>query len=196
MNRRLTSTHVWMHRKIRFMEEYILYIIDAAKKAGWLRNGKRFVGNGMPSLKVLENITNIDDCLRAQIDSAERRYAQLVTNLTAGFPERLKKLERIAYSFGKRNCLESDATVIDAMNCLNDMFLEGMPDNPTYEVVEHHKRSVTWRWLKDIHRYYWIEAGGFPSDFQKMRQRFVDGLLSQCDIQIKKISPKQFVLSA
>ncbi len=196
MKSTLTSVHIWLHRKIRLMEEFIQFVANAAMEAGWLRSVKKYVGEGGPTLEELEQEKDIDNCLKEKISSTERRYAQLVTDLTAASPERLEKLEKMAFFFGKRNCLELDATVSDAWKRLNDMLLEGMPDDPTREVVERAKDRISWKQIKDVHSDYWLEAGGFPSDFQKMRKQFIDGILSQSDIHVEEVSPVQFVLVA
>ena len=195
----LGPIHYWLYHKIQLQESLIRRVVETAEEKGWPEleeNGLReaSVSNEFRPLEELIDVGNIHGWLQDRIHDAEGRYARLVTALTADHPERLTVLGEAAFAFGAENAVAGDTTVEEAYKALDDSLLNGMPCQRVNIITDQAEGRIAWTQTQDIHREYWEAAGGDPDMYYALREKLIQGMLSQSGLTFETLSPDSYAI--
>ncbi|MBQ1174908.1 MAG: hypothetical protein IIX56_00695 [Treponema sp.] len=175
----LGPIHFWLYDKIKLQEELTLHFYNAAVKNNWLEEGdaeaSALVKKDLCPLEDLIDTMNIHGWLQECIHDAEGRYARLITMLAGTAP--VAELEKIAFDFGKFHAV-GKVPVRDAYKIFDDTFLNGMPCDRVNVITQQDDSCFSWEQTQDIHGEYWLNAGGYPETYYKLRKQVMLGMLN------------------
>lgn len=178
----LGPIHHWLFNKIQFQDQMVENVIAYAETFGKednLREQLR-LKYGELEKQPLEDIidgSNIHGWLQDRVIVVENRLAELVVDLLAADPERIKDLKRIFFESGK----EKSAAGIDSADMiyrfLSDNLLDGMPCDRANKVITEEDDHALWVRNTCVHKPYWDAVGGDISLYYDLRASLIEGML-------------------
>ena len=180
MNTHLYPIHYKMYEKILLWNE----LTDELAKSP-LCGGQRTLSTmnakfgqlPIGSLAQMVGESNIHDWLKSKIALVEGRLAFLVTQTKRIDPCAVSKLKERTFAFGRSKALPARLNAQEAFDLLDGRLLDGLPCETTNEVVARTESRVSWVQVEDVHSDYWARNGGDVSDYEQIKQSFVDGML-------------------
>ncbi len=190
MSRFLGPIHHYMYKKIQLQEELIRRIASEAKEYGWedvsVLSGEVCREDNRPLEEVID-LENIHGWLQGNIDSAEGRYARLVTAVLSGDPTRLDVLKKIAFSFGAEQEQNASSTAFELYHTIDATLLNGMPCDRVNEVTVQEGDRFAWDVIMDVHSKYWNELQADPETYHILRNEIIRGILSKTDFVLDTV---------
>lgn len=195
----LGPIHHWLYNKIQLQEELISEILLTAAREGWdIPSVEGISADGvnpaLPSLDSSIDLGNIHGWLQWQIGLSEAKYAQLVTGLLEGGPERILALEKAAYAFGQRHSIDTQADPAAAYQALNDSLLDGMPCDHVNQITTQGEGSLSWQRTERLHDVYWNQAGGNAEVYYTLRSWLIAGMLDGSSVSFLSVGDGAFEL--
>ena len=178
----LGPIHYWLYNKIQLQEELIREIVFFGEESAWKvfsdkKLAEETVNKELRPLNELIDVMNIHGWLQERIQDAESRYALLVTRILKEGEKHLPALEEVAYNFGKEHALDASSDASDAYRKMDDSLLNGMPCDRVNVLTEQDPERTSWVQEEDIHAPFWIEAGGDPGVYYRLRKKIMEGML-------------------
>lgn len=182
----LGPIHYWLYEKIQWQEELLSAIKKEAEQAGWLEASGETVleAEEEKPLEELIDPGNIHGWLQERIQDSETRYAKLAGELLKEEPDRIRKLEEIAFAFGKKHALSREATAEEAYRRFENCLLNGMPCDRVNRLVKQEEECIVWEETKDLHQEYWIREEADPQIYRRLRQQIMAGILWETGYQV------------
>ncbi len=175
----LGPIHFWLYDKIGKQEELTKEISAYARENGWIEDSEKYIKD-LPALEDVIDESNIHGWLQGQIDDAETRYADLISDILTD--ERLDNIQSIAFDFGKKNALEPNISPKEAYKALEDFFVNGMPCNRVNVVISETEDELSWNMTQDIHEKYWKNGSKM---YYSLRNAVMNGMLYETGLVIK-----------
>lgn len=190
----LGPIHFWLYNKIIIQNEIVEEILDYSENN--FKNMREILykkyGNG--DLKPLEeviDVTNIHGWLQERVSQAEKKLAYTVTELTKSNPKHFDAIKDIFMSKGAEiSLLDKDSNLEEAYKAINDTLLDGMPCDRANSIISQDENEIVWSRNMCLHEQYWDETGGNISDFYKLRDELIEGLISETNIKYEKLDEK------
>ena len=172
----LGPIHYWLYNKIQLQEELIREIVSFGEESSWKvfsdkKLAEETVNKELRPLNELIDVMNIHGWLQERIQDVESRYALLVTHILKEDEKHLPALEEVAYNFGKEHALDASSDASDAYRKMDDSLLNGMPCDRVNVLTEQDPERTSWVQEEDIHAPFWIEAGGDPGVYYRLRKK-------------------------
>ena len=117
--------------------------------------------------------------LESHMNTAEARFAYIVTQVLAKDPSAIEQCKDIAYRAGTRCRAESIANSDEALEFYEANVLDGMPCDETKDIVAQEDDYTAWNQLMDLHSKYWEDVKGNSKNYYTLLESFVSGLLSK-----------------
>lgn len=173
--------------RIGIMEELINVITLAAIDFGWDESNLYEVDLLEPEdLKDMMDPKDPAGWLEDTIHEAESRLARLVMSLLEEDSSRLELIESAAYSLGERYCADRPEDCLEAWNRISRYLLDDMPDRSVRLLLLDQPDHVEWRYAEDIHSIFWEEAGGEGEYYYMLREKMIEGMLSESEIELDR----------
>ena len=171
--------------RIGIMEELINVIKLAAIDFGWDENDLLEV-ELLDTEELREMIDPKDPkgWLQECIHEEETRLAELVTRLIEEDSSRLELIESAAYSLGEHYRAEGPEDCVTAWNRISRCLLDDMPDKNVIRLLSNSPDHVEWIYEVDVHSVFWEEAGGEDAYFYMLREKLIEGMLSESGVQL------------
>ncbi len=170
----LGPIHFRLYDKIAKQENLTEVIASYAVNNAWISDKNAYIRN-LPQLENVIDESNIHGWLQEQINDAEARYARLIHAVTEKHNDRMDKIIRIAFDFGKANRV-SAASASDVYRMFEDFFVNGMPCDRVNAVVSESEDELSWKMTKDIHAQHW---NGDATAYYAIRKAVMDGMLDE-----------------
>lgn len=192
----LGSIHFWMYRKIQSQEELIYRIAAKAEAELWAESKEigRFVNVESRPLEQIIDKSDIHGWLLEAIESAESRYAELVTRLLTGHADRLTAMKQIVYDFGAEHAAEENMTAEQCYKKIEDITLNGMPCDSVNIIIDKDDTCFSWKQRLDVHSSYWQKVGGDPEVYFILCNQLMAGVMSRTLWNIYTADNKQYVI--
>ena len=189
MSALLGPIHYWLYNKILLQEELTRDISLFAQEQGYIKEDRYTYADGRPLEESIDS-SNIHGWLQEHIHSAERRYAQLVTDviLAGGTVEQLKT---VAFAFGKRHTF-TEATIDAAYQFYSGSFVNGMPCDGVNQLTDKSEDSISWTETLDVHSEYWQNIGGNSDNYYELRSAVLDGMLDGTEFAFEETAPHSY----
>lgn len=194
----LGPIHYWLYNKIRFQEDLSKSILDCAEKNDWDMDRtliKKYASSDMKPLEELIDLANIHGWLQERIKAAEERYARLVTDILSADSSRISEIEKTAFDFGSKNPAAESDTASDIYRKFDDTLLNGMPCDRVNSVTSQDSTCYTWQQCQDIHGSYWVDAGGDPANYYRLRLKVMEGMLKNSKMKVTASDFNHYQLS-
>lgn len=179
----LGPIHYWLYNKIQNQLDLVESISELAEeKWGISLKAKLQEQYGLaergPLEQVIEN-DNIHGWLQQQVSGAEYRLALCVTEILKEDTERLEVLKQVFRDAGKERgtALGQELNVAEIYKGISDSWLDGMPCDHAYSVVEQTEDSITFKRNTCVHEPYWKAVDGSISDYYALRRAWLEGFL-------------------
>ncbi len=172
----LGPIHYWLYNKITLQESLTADIINYAAKAGWSGDFEQYRNNDSRELGEIIDVENIHGWLQTRILEAEGRYARLLADILRDAPERIEELKHVAYDFGTKNLIQSEANPTDIYQRFEDILLNGMPCDRINQVTEQSPESISWEQVQDIHAQSFADAGLTTESYYTLRYELMRGM--------------------
>lgn len=185
----LGPIHHWLYNKILLQEELTRDISLFAQENGYIKEDTYTCADGRPLEEIIDK-SYIHGWLQEHIHSAERRYAQLVTDvISAGGT--IEQLKTVAFAFGKRRAFSED-TIDAAYKFYNDSFVNGMPCDGVNQLINKSDESVSWTETLDVHSEYWQSIGGNSDNYYALRSAELNGMLDGTAFAFEETAPHSY----
>jgi hypothetical protein len=188
----LGPIHFWLYNKIKIQNEIIEEILDYSENN--LSNNMRenfYTKFGDGELKPLDqviDVTNIHGWLQERVNQVESKLAYVVTELTKNNPNNFDIIKDIFKSKGAEvSIFDNDSSLDEVYKAINDTLLDGMPCDHANSVILHADNEIVWKRNLCVHQKYWDEVEGDIKDFYRLRDEFIEGLLSETDVKFEKL---------
>lgn len=185
----LGPIHYWLYNKILLQEELTRDISLFAQEQGYVKEDRYTCADGRPLEEIIDS-SNIHGWLQEHIHSAERRYAQLVTDIISADGE-LEKLKTVAFAFGTNHAFMGD-TPEAAYKFYNDSFVNGMPCDGVNQLMDKSDDSISWTETLDVHSEYWQSIGGNSDNYYVLRSAVLDGMLDGTVFTFEETEPHSY----
>ncbi|WP_029067361.1 hypothetical protein [Lachnobacterium bovis] len=193
----LGPIHTWLYNKINMQNDLVEELIKSAISEKAERDelkgmiARRYGELESGNLEEICDPNNIHGWLQERVSLVENRLAFVVTYLTMNEDKNIEKLEKAAYSFGEERTTElTDAK--SAYKFLEDNLLNGMPCDRVNEVIYEEENQVLWRQVVDIHSIYWKNISGNMEYYNRIKESFINGLLSLTGLKFAKVDVNQY----
>lgn len=192
----LAPIHFMVYGKNQLQEQLIAEIAKRAAAEGWAEASAldAYCSREDRPLDAIIDVSNIHGWLSKSIADVEHRLAALVTELLFGHPERLAVLEELAYEVGRDQAAPADAGAGELFQYLTTHLVDGMPCDGVNTMRDQTAETFRWDKTADVHSHYWTEVEGSPAVYQALRSRFVAGILSSTDYEVRTADGISFVL--
>ena len=111
-----------------------------------------------------------------------------LTELTKNKPENFQVIKDIFKSKGAEvSTFEKDSSLDEIYKAINDTLLDGMPCDRANSVVSQEDNEIIWKRNVCVHQKYWDDVEGDINDFYRLRDEFIEGLLSETDVKYEKL---------
>lgn len=188
----LGPIHFWLYNKIKIQNEIVEEILDYSENN--LSNNMRenfytkFSDNELKPLDQVIDVTNIHGWLQERVNQVESKLAYAVTELTKNSIGEFDVLKDIFKSKGAEvSILDNDSSLEEVYKAINDTLLDGMPCDHANSVILHADNEIVWKRNVCVHQKYWDEVEGDIKDFYRLRDEFIEGLLSETDVKFEKL---------
>lgn len=188
----LGPIHFWLYNKIKIQNEIVEETLDYATNS--LNNNMRddlynkFGDGDLKPLDQVIDVTNIHGWLQERVNQVEKKLAYTVTELTKNNPENFQVIKDIFKSKGAEvSTFEKDSSLDEIYKAINDTLLDGMPCDRANSVVSQEDNEIIWKRNVCVHQQYWDDVQGDINDFYKLRDEFIEGLLSITDVKYEKL---------
>ena len=188
----LGPIHFWLYNKIKIQNEIIEEILDYSENN--LSNNMRenfYTKFGDGELKPLDqviDVTNIHGWLQERVNQVESKLAYVVTELTKNNPKNFDAIKDIFKIKGAEvSTFDNDSSLDEVYKTINDTLLDGMPCDHANSVILHADDEIVWKRNVCVHQKYWEEVEGDIKDFYRLRDGFIEGLLSETDVKFEKL---------
>lgn len=188
----LGPIHFWLYNKIKIQNEIVEETLDYATNS--LNNKMRddlynkFGDGDLKPLDQVIDVTNIHGWLQERVNQVEKKLAYTVTELTKNNPENFQIIKDIFKSKGAEvSTFEKDSSLDEIYKAINDTLLDGMPCDRANSVVSQEDNEIIWKRNVCVHQQYWDDVQGDINDFYKLRDEFIEGLLSVTDVKYVKL---------
>lgn len=188
----LGPIHFWLYNKIKIQNEIVEETLDYATNS--LNNNMRddlynkFGDGDLKPLDQVIDVTNIHGWLQERVNQVEKKLAYTVTELTKNNPENFQIIKDIFKSKGAEvSTFEKDSSLDEIYKAINDTLLDGMPCDRANSVVSQEDNEIIWKRNVCVHQQYWDDVQGDINDFYKLRDEFIEGLLSVTDVKYVKL---------
>lgn len=188
----LGPIHFWLYNKIEIQNEIVEETLDYATNS--LNNNMRddlynkFGDGDLKPLDQVIDVTNIHGWLQERVNQVEKKLAYTVTELTKNNPENFQIIKDIFKSKGAEvSTLEKDSSLDEIYKAINDTLLDGMPCDRANSVVSQEDNEIIWKRNVCVHQQYWDDVQGDINDFYRLRDEFIEGLLSVTDVKYVKL---------
>ena len=121
--------------------------------------------------------SDIHDWLKSKIALVEGRLAFLVTEYKRMDPCAVGELKEKAFAFGRDKALPAGLNAQETFDLLDGRLLDGLPCEMANQVVAKTESRVSWVQVENVHSGYWTQNGGDVSDYEEIKQSFIDGML-------------------
>ena len=189
----LGPIHFWLYNKIKIQNEIVEETLDYATNS--LNNNMRddlynkFGDGDLKPLDQVIDVTNIHGWLQERVNQVEKKLAYTVTELTKNNPENFQIIKDIFKSKGAEvSTFEKDSSLDEIYKAINDTLLDGMPCDRANSVVSQEDNEIIWKRNVCVHQQYWDDVQGDINDFYKLRDEFIEGLLSVTDVKYVKLN--------
>lgn len=187
----LGPIHFWLYNKINIQNDIVEEILDYAEKnKNSLRDNlyKKYGDGELKPLDQVIDVTNIHGWLQERVTKVENKLAYAVTELTKTNPENFQAIKGIFKSKGAEvSTFNKDSSLEEIYKGINDTLLDGMPCDHANSLVSNETDEVIWKRNVCVHQQYWDQAGGDIKDFYRLRDSFIEGLLSETEVKYEKI---------
>ena len=176
----LYPVHYKMYEKILLWNELTDELAKSPSSGGQRMLSKMNAKFGSLTEGSLERAigeSDIHDWLKNKIALVEGRLAFLVTQSKRQDSCAVLKLKERAFAFGRNKALPAGLNAQEAFDLLDGRLLDGLPCEMANEVVAKTETRVSWVQVENVHGDYWAQNGGDVSDYEEIRQSFVDGML-------------------
>ncbi|MGN1389701.1 MAG: hypothetical protein ACI4WR_08635 [Bulleidia sp.] len=180
----LGPIHYWLYGKIGNQEELTAEIADLAEQNGWVGDTEHYQKK-LPALETVIDEGNIHGWLQAQINDAETRYADLVSEILAGDETRMDALCDAAEQFGERHAVQAGSSE-EAYKAFDDFFVNGMPCDRVNVMTVSGEDRVSWEMTQDIHEQYWH---GNSAPYYAIRKSVMEGMLKNSGYALEAEDP-------
>ena len=176
MNGFLAPLHFLMYEKILFLNEYTEnYIKIAEENDVELKELESFTAIEDKPLDSIIDMDNIHQWIETRVDSAEGKFAYVVSEILKKDENLLIELLKYSYRRGRDEYFSKNAD--DAFKLIVSKFLDGMPCDGCISLVESEKDHVKFIIEKDAHKKFW--KYGISSEYYwEIRNKYIKGLLS------------------
>lgn len=188
----LGPIHFWLYNKIKIQNEIVEEILDYSENN--LSNNMRenfytkFSDGELKPLDQVIDVTNIHGWLQERVNQVESKLAYAVTELTKNNPNNLDIIKDIFKSKGAEvSTFDNDSSLDEVYKAINDTLLDGMPCDHANSVILHADNEIVWKRNVCVHQKYWDEVEGDIKDFYRLRDEFIEGLLSETDVKFEKL---------
>lgn len=179
----LGPIHYWLYNKVQNQLDLVENItVLAEERWGISLKAKLQEQYGLAERRPLEQVIendNIHGWLQQQVSGAEYRLALCVTEILKEDKERLEELKLIFNKSGKdrANALGQELNVAEIYKGISDSWLDGMPCDHAYVVIEQTEENITFKRNRCVHEPYWEAVGGSISDYYALRGAWLEGFL-------------------
>lgn len=188
----LGPIHFWLYNKIKIQNDIVEEILDYAENnfSNNMRENfyKEFGDGDLKALDGVIDVTNIHGWLQERLTQVEKKLAYLVTKLTKTNPKNFDIIKDIFKSKAAEvSKLDKNSGLDEIYKAINDTLLDGMPCDHANSMVSHDNNEIIWKRNVCLHQEYWDEAEGDIKDFYRLRDEFIEGLLSDTDVEYEKL---------
>ena len=185
----LGPIHYWLYHKIKIQEELTQKVLSHLKSESYLSINQQIKDHFdcLPVGDLEEVIDNqhIHEWLQSKVTLVEQRYAFAISEILNKAYLTVEEIEAIAYKVGKKWAPFDLVNVQSAYRFLNDHLLDGMPCDRINQVVNETSYCITFKRQKCIHKSYWEKYGQSGELYYKLREAFVQGLLTYSPVTYK-----------
>jgi hypothetical protein len=189
----LGPIHHWLYNKIQIQQAFVEEIIRWNEENKVINTDLRSMLNeryGETETRPLEEIideSNIHGWLQERVSQVEYKLAEVVTLILKQDADLFGQLEMIFARVGEEKGLVGDSTMPVIYKNISDYLLDGMPCDHANRVLVENELEVVWRRETCVHEEYWAEVGGDVSNYYKLRESFINGVLKESNAYIEKI---------
>ncbi|WP_410495771.1 hypothetical protein QTL86_19025 [Cellulosilyticum sp. ST5] len=196
----LGPIHYWLYNKIQMQQDLVEEIMLLAEQKWGLNlaeEADEYYGKAerRPLEQVIDG-TNIHGWLQEQVSNAEYKLAFCVTKLIKNDKNALEVLRVIFESKGrdKARTIETNLKANELYKVITDSWLDGMPCDHAYLVIEQGEESITFRRNSCVHESYWKAVEGNIDDYYELRNAWIKGLLEEQKAKLEKIDEVTYKL--
>ena len=188
----LGPIHFWLYNKIKIQNEIVEETLDYATNSlnNYMRDAlyNKFGHGDLKPLDQVIDATNIHGWLQERVNQVEKKLAYTVTELTKNNPDNFEIVKDIFKSKGAEvSTFDKDSSLDEIYKAINDTLLDGMPCDRANSVVAQEDNEIIWKRNVCVHQKYWDDVEGDINDFYRLRDEFIEGLLSETDVKYVKL---------
>jgi hypothetical protein len=183
MAEKFAEIHVWMFNKIRLQNQFSDEIVDCLSDNHQSDKIRKHMEEFFPfpkgKLEEIIDYENIHQWLEKQLILTDRKLAWLI-NQVKDDPFTLKDLKEIFFRLGQKHRDQHQPVWLKpsyVYRTITDALTEGMPCDKANHVISHDENHLAWEVNRCMHQESWQSENANISDFYKLRESWILGLL-------------------
>ena len=197
----LGPIHFWLYNKIQRQLDLVEEIVRRCKKDLSIDISESLVTKyGIPESRPLEEVIdvgNIHAWLQTKVSDVEYRLAFAVTEVLKLDSGHLEILKDIFREKGRQaGSKASKGIELDQVyNIINDTWLDGMPCDHAYRVLEESRDEVVVRRQICVHEQYWSMVEGNIKNYYTLRNTWNEAFAEEQNLRFEYIDDNTYKIS-